>query len=85
VISYLREMVLRKTVPTVWVMVLDNSGKTDKVGVIMSLRPPLPRPTGIAPKPLGAPKAGPFLKGKPPIGSGTPGRPSTPGAPKKPC
>jgi len=51
----------------------------------MSLRPPLPRPTGIAPKPLGAPKAGPFLKGKPPIGSGTPGRPSTPGAPKKPC
>ncbi len=49
----------------------------------MSLRPPLPRPGTNAPKPpLGAPKAGPSLKGKPPIGAGRPGKP---GAPKRPC
>ena len=47
----------------------------------MSLRPPLPRPGMPAHKPLGAPKAGPFLKGKPVGHEG----PHKPGGPKKPC
>jgi hypothetical protein len=51
----------------------------------MSLRPPLPRPGTNAPKPpLGAPKAGPSLKGKPPAGR-KPGGPFKPGGPGKPC
>jgi hypothetical protein len=50
----------------------------------MSLRPPLPRPGTNAPKPPpGAPKAGPSIKGKPPMGR--PGGPGKPGGPKKPC
>jgi hypothetical protein len=63
----------------------ENSGVTSDVGVTMSLRPPLPRPGTNAPKPpLGAPKAGPSLTGKPPAGR-KPGGPFKPGGPRKPC
>jgi len=62
----------------------ENPGETDEVGVVMSLRPPLPRPgINAAKPPLGAPKAGPF-KGRPPAGRPA-GAPGKPGAPKKPC
>jgi hypothetical protein len=49
----------------------------------MSFRPPLPRTKMIGSKPLGAPKAGPAPKGKPPVWPVTHG--AKPGAPNKSC
>ena len=52
----------------------------------MSLRPPLPRPGMTAgPKPLGAPKVGPALKGKPPVPPVGHRAPFKPGGPNKSC